>query len=136
MINRVGKSPSQYSISGHLLQCVDTTKHLGMTSNLKNASQIVRTAYNTPGNIKFTLHEALEKVKLLAYTSSCCPKLEYANVIWDPTDNTSINVLQLVQTRAVRFIKSIKGRRGITEGRPSLLRQTLQERRQTTELHY
>ena len=124
----------QYSISDHLLQCVDTTKYLGVVlqSDLKfkkHISDIMGSANRTLGCIKYTLHGAPEKAKLLAYTSLCRPKLEYADVLWDPSDNASIEDLELVQNKAVRFIKNIKGRRGVTEARTSLGIQTLQERR-------
>lgn len=124
----------QYSISDHLLQCVDITKYLEVVlqSDLKfkkHISDIMGSANRTLGCIKYTLHGAPEKAKLLAYTSLCRPKLEYADVLWDPSDNASIEDLELVQNKAVRFIKNIKGRRGVTEARTSLGIQTLQERR-------
>ena len=124
----------QYSISDHILRCVDNTKYLGVVlqSDLKfkkHISDIMGSANRTLGCIKYTLHGAPEKAKLLAYTSLCRPKLEYADVLWDPSDNASIEDLELVQNKAVRFIKNIKGRRGVTEARTSLGIQALQERR-------
>ena len=56
-------------------------------------------ANKTLGCIKYTLHGAPEKAKLLAYTSLVRPKLEYADVLLDPSDITSIGELELIQTK-------------------------------------
>ena len=102
----------------------------------KHISDIIGSANKTLGSIKYTLHGAPENAKLLAYTSLCRPKLEYADVLWDPSDNGSIEELELIQSKAARFIKDIKGRHGVTQGRNSLGLQTLQRRRKTTGSHY
>ena len=45
---------------------------------------------------------------------------EYAGVLWNPAEAASIQELEAVQNRAIRFVKSIEGRHGITEGRTAL----------------
>ena len=81
---------------------------------------------------KFTLHEALEKGKLLAYTSHCRPILEYRNTLWDPPDKKSINDIELLQNKAIRFVKNIKGRSSVSDARSQL--QSLQDRRKSHRL--
>ena len=79
--------------------------------------------------IKYVLNDAPQ---LLAYYSSLCrPTLEYADVLWDPADAASIQVLEAVQNRPTRFVKSIKERDGITEGRTALGLQELKDRRKS-----
>ena len=46
-------------------------------------------------------------------------------------DAASIQELEAVQNRAIRFVKSIKGRHGITEGRTALGLQELKDRRKS-----
>ena len=61
----------------------------------------------------------------------CRSILEYADVLWDPADAALIQELEAVQNKAIRFVKSIKGRHGITEGRTSLGLQELKDRRKS-----
>ena len=72
-----------------------------ITTKIKSASKVL-------GCIKYSLHEAPEKGKLLAYTSLCRPILEYADTLWDLSDNTSRDAIEHVQSQAVRFIKTSK----------------------------
>ena len=65
-----------------------------MQSNLrfnKHISEKINDASKVLGCIKFTLHEALEKGKLLTYTSLCSPILKYRDSLRDPPDKKSIN---------------------------------------------
>ena len=56
-----------------------------------------------------------QPAKLLAHSSLCLPILEYADALWDPADAVSIQEFEAVQNRAIRFVKSIKGRHGLQE---------------------
>ena len=76
-----------------------------------------------------SLHAALEKAKLLAYTSLCRPLLKYADTLWGSYENKPCQNINMVQNRAIRFIKNIKGRRRVTEAREHLSMQTLKDRR-------
>ena len=134
VFNNRNKPLPNYTIGGNILKCVQETRYLGVTiqSDLKFNNHILtktKSAYKVLGSIKYTLHEAPEKAKLLAYTSLCRPILEYAATLWDPYDNRTSDAIEMVQNRSVRFVKNIKGRRGITEARTQLHLQTLKDRR-------
>jgi hypothetical protein len=136
------KGPSanpEYSLGGSPLNCVQQTRYLGieMQSNLKFDKHIaskIKSASKVLVCIKYSLHEASDKGKLLAYTSLCRPILEYGDTVWDPTDTTTSNAIEFVQSQAVRFIKNIKGRRGVTEARTQLQLKLLRDRRQSHRL--
>ena len=128
-----------YNLGGIPLKSVQQTKYLGVViqSDLKfngHISAKVASAYKILGCIKHLLHAAPQKARLLAYTSLCRPILEYADCLWDPSDTSNNNSLELVQNQAVRFIKNIRGRRGITEARKELSIKTLEERRKNHRL--
>ena len=68
------------------------------------------------GLINYTLHDAPEKIKLLAYSTLCKLILEYTSEVWDPSSKQLEQQIEAVQRKAVRFIKNLKGRRDfITE---------------------
>ena len=66
--------------------------HKHISEKIKDASKVLRC-------IKFTLHEARKKGKLLAYTSLCRPILENGDTLWDPLDKKSINDIELLQNK-------------------------------------
>ena len=108
-----------------------------MQSNLrfdKHISEKIKDALKVLGCIKFTLHEAPEKGKLLSYTSLCRPILEYGDTLCDPPDKKSINYIELLQNNAIRFVRSIKGRSSVSEARNQLQLQSLQDRRKSHRL--
>ena len=129
----------EYTLGGIPLKCVQQTRYLGveMQSNLRFEQHIttkIKSASKVLGCIKYSLHEAPEKGKLLAYTSLCRPILEYADTLWDPSDNTSRDAIEHVQSQAVRFIKNVKGRCGVTEVRTQLELKPLEEKRKPHRL--
>ena len=71
---------------------------------------------------------------MLAYTSLCRSILDYADVLWDPADKKTAEQLETFQNKAVRFIKGIKGRHGVTEGRLDLGLNLLADRRRAHRL--
>ena len=125
----------QYSLGNSPLECVDQTAYLGieMQSNLKFDKLImskIKIASKFLGCIKYCLHEASERGKLLAYTII----LEYGDTLWDPSDNTTSDAIEHVQSQAVCFITNDKGRRRVTEGRAQLELKPLKDRRKSHRL--
>ena len=84
--------------------------------------------------VKFTLYDALRQGRLLAYTSLCSPILEYADAVWNPSLKNTINDIEMVQNRAIRFISRLKSRDSVSESLCELGLQTLQERRKNHRL--
>jgi len=139
VFNDKSQQPPTYTIGGYPLNCVNEAKYLGVLiqSDLKFTHHInskINNANRVLGSIKYTLHDAPEHAKLLAYLSLCRPVLEYSDVLWDPADKASCQKLELVQNKAIRFVKNIKGRSGVTDGRNSLGLQTLEQRRKNHRL--
>lgn len=131
--------PAHYTLNGTVLEQVDKSTYLGVTlqANLKFDNHIqskILLANKQLGMIKRALHWAPEKVRLMAYKSLCLPHLDYASAVWDPYTTKEINSIEEVQTRAVRAIANIKGRRGVREAKERLELAALDERRRTQRL--
>lgn len=104
---------------------------LRVLSNLKwdtHIELIVAKAYKILGLIKQTLLNAPQKVKLTAYNHKtlCSPILEYAAEVWDPHTKGNINSIEMLQSRAVRFIQNLKEIVSILTARGSLDLQSLE----------
>ena len=69
---------------------------------------------------------------LHTYTSLCRPILEYGDTLWDPPEKKNINDIELLQNKATRFVKNIKGRSSVSDARSQL--QSLQDRRKSHRL--
>ena len=70
-----------------------------------------------------------QKAKLLAYTSLCQPKAEYAATLSDPYNKGPIHDIEMAQNQAIRFIMNIKGLKdSITVAKKQLELETLQDR--------
>ena len=61
-----------------------------------------------------------QPAKLVAYSSLRRPILQYADALWNPANAASVQELEAVQNKAIRFVKGIKRRHGITKGRTAL----------------
>lgn len=130
---------SDYTLGTTQLAKVDTTKYLGvcLQANLQFDTHIaekISKATKILGCIKHTLYDAPQKAKLMAYTSLCRPILEYADTVWDPTDKQTSYNIEMVQRKAVRFIKKLKGRQSVTDASTELGLQSLEDRRKNHRL--
>ena len=129
-----GDQNTTYRLGNATLSSVNKIKYLGVTlqSDLKFNTHIdekLNKASKILGCIKHTLHGAPTKAKRLAYTSLCRPILEYADSAWDPCNKQTIYTIEMIQNRAVRFIKNLKGRESVTDARDQLGLSSLQDRR-------
>ena len=85
-----------------------------------NTSEKVDKASRILDTIKHTIRTAPEKSKLLAYTSLCRLIMVYADTLWDPTDKWSVDSLEEIQSKVVRFIRNLKGCESVTEAKSLL----------------
>ena len=97
------------TLHGHILEPVDSAKYLGVSisNNLswnKHIQSVTAKGNRTLGFVKRNLKECTRKVKAAGYTTLVRPVIEYASTIWDPTNQASINTLELIQRRAARFV--------------------------------
>ena len=70
-----------------------------------------------------------QRVVVKSVESTTLAVTEYELLQYNPADGASMQELETVQNRAIRFVKSIKGRYGITEGLTALGLQELEDRR-------
>lgn len=72
---------------------------------------------------------------MAAYKTLCRPILEYAAEVWDPHTEKDIYLIEMVQNKAVRFIKNLKGIVSVTVARESLGLELLESRRKTSRIN-
>lgn len=88
---------------------MDSAKYLGVTisDNLswsKHIENITAKGNRTLGFVRRNLKNCPKSVKTAGYTTLVRPVIEYASTVWDPTNQASINSLELIQRRAARFV--------------------------------
>ena len=95
-----------YSLHGHTLETVSSTKYLGWTlqSDTRlnhHIYSIVTKANRTLAFLRRNLKICSTKTKDFAYKSLVRPLLEYASSVWDPTTKKDIFRIEAVQRQAV-----------------------------------
>ena len=69
-----------------------------------HCTRITNKANSTLGFVRRNLYHCPPLVKKIAYMSLVRPPLEYCSSVWDPHTLTNINILEMVQRRAARFV--------------------------------
>ena len=100
----------KYMLHGQILESVTNAKYLGLdlSADLKfntHISRITSNANRSLGFIKRNVITKNEKVKELAYKSLVRPQVEYASTIWSPYTKTNIDKVEMIQRRAIRWVK-------------------------------
>ena len=102
-----------YALHGQVLEQVDNAKYfnLGVTisNNLswnKHIDNITAKGNRTLGFVRRNLKNCSRSVKTAGYTALVRPVIEYASTVRDPTTQTNINSLELIQRRAARFVNN------------------------------
>ncbi len=103
------KIKGNYTLHGHILDQVESSKYLGIniSSDFKWNKHITSTASranSTLGFIRRNLRGCTTDVKDQVYKSLVRPRLEYASSIWDPSTDQLSATLEKVQRRAARFV--------------------------------
>ena len=76
------------------------------------------------------LFDAPKKIKKIANVTLRRPLfLEYVCEVWDPFLAKHIDQIEMVQRKAVKFIRNLRGREGVTSEREALGLELLQDRR-------
>ena len=138
---KLQKHPIQqnYFIHGQKLATKTDSKYLGVTisSNLswsKHVNNISKKANSTTAFLRCNIRSASQQAKSTAYKTFVRPTLEIASTVWTPHDTDS-NQLEMVQRRAVRFVKSDYSRTSSdTAMRQDLGWDTLQHRKDQARL--
>ena len=99
-----------YSLDGVPLVPVDSWKYLFIliTSDLRwndHLSKIVGLASHRLCLVQRVFRNNPKTVKETGYTTLVCPLLEYCSPVWNPHLVTQILAVEMVQHRAVRFVK-------------------------------
>ena len=100
-------------------------------------SKAAITANQKLGFLKRNLKGCPADLKKMAYLSSVRASLEYAAIIWDPHLDKHKTMLESIQRKAARWIKSDYGRTSsVTAMLQSLRLETLEERRKCSRLTF
>ena len=100
---------ANYNIRGHILECVPSSKYLGLIisndlSWKKHIQSISTTANRSLSLLQRNIYHCPQPIKTMSYKSLVRPQLEYCSTIWDPHNKCHINQLESIQNRAARFI--------------------------------
>jgi len=98
-----------YTIQGHILEQVQSTKYLGVNINENltwdtHIDSISSKANRTIGFLRRNLAHAPKELKELAYFSLVRSVLEYSCQVWDPYLKKQTDQLEMTQRRAARFV--------------------------------
>ena len=98
----------QFTLHGHTLEAVGSSKYLGVTiiNDLKldgNIGNVRSKPSKSLGFLQRNLKGSKQYVKATAYTTMVGPTLEYASRVFDPYHYSHIKSLESVQRRAAKF---------------------------------
>ena len=119
----------------------NSVKYLGVhiENNFKwheHISIITKKANKALGLIRRTLFNTNCRTKLIAYNAVVRPILEYACQVWSPYNKSSIDMLETIQRRAIRWIFRLGQLDSVTECMESNNISTLEVRRQELDQNF
>lgn len=108
-VSRSAYSSPAYYLNNPQLETVSSYRYLGdhISDNLTwslHVENLINSANRMLGYLRRNFRSAPVSLKTLLYTTLVRSKLEYAASIWDPSSETLIKSLELVQNNAARFI--------------------------------
>ena len=100
-----------YSLTGQVLEEVMDAKYLGVTlsNDLEWSKHIATMTNKANSKLSFlcrNLKGCPEKLKQTAYFSLICSFMEYGATVWDPCQKYNSDLIERMQRRAARFVKS------------------------------
>lgn len=132
----------EYKVNGVTLRRVSECKYLGVlfTSDLRwnrHVQEIRRKAARKLGFLRRNFGQLPSTLKERLYFTHVRTVLEYACVCWDPYTGESVNLLEKIQNRAVRFVLgNYNNNLSITESKRKLQWQDLKDRRKNLRLKF
>lgn len=99
--NKRNPITANYTIHGHHLDVVNSSKYLGVTISKWNNH--INNANKTLGFIRRNMRECRTSARSAAYQGLVRSILEYACAAWDPWNSKQINQLEKVLRGAARF---------------------------------
>jgi hypothetical protein len=95
-----------YTIHGHILQLVDSTKYIGLIISWNTYVDVItKKANNTLAFFKRrNIGTYPQSAKERALTTFVLPTIEYSAAVWDPPTQRNISALERVQRRGARFL--------------------------------
>ena len=136
------KKPIQhvYTLHGQNLTPVNDAKYLGVDISYDltwntHINRITTNSNRTLGFLKRNIRIKHEKVRSLAYKTLVRPQLEYASSVWSPHTQVNTHKLEMVQRRAIRWVKHDYSRyTSVTDLQNTLGWSTLEKRRLDSKL--
>ena len=125
---------------GHTLKRVHQAKYLGLLLNDKltlrpHIDAVASKANRTLGFLRRNLQIGSKAVKERAFQALVRPSLEYCCSMWDPSDQSNIHRLEMIQRRAARYVTGrYRKRSSVGAMLSSLGWPSLQERRRQQRL--
>ena len=106
--NKRNPITANYTIHGHRLDVVDSSKYLGVTISKdlrwdNHINNVTAKANKTLGFIRRNMRGCRTSARSAAYQGLVRPTLEYACAAWDPWNSKHIQQLEKVQRRAARL---------------------------------
>ena len=96
----------------------------------QHANAMTQKANNTVAFLRRNLSSCPRQIRAICIKSLVRPQLEYASNVWDHTNKTHINAVEVVQRRAARFITGdYRQESSLTAMLRNLQLESLQERR-------
>jgi len=122
--NKQNPSICSYYMNGEKVWSVSNAKYLGVTLDKHltfndHIKKIVNKANQVKGFLQRNIGSCPAKVKEACYKSMIRPMVEYSCAAWLPFTNTNINLIDLVQCKAARFVT---GDYGFTSSVTEMLR--------------
>ena len=129
-----------YQLKGQTLESLHSVKYLGvyLSDDLRwneHVNNMSNRANKTLGFLKRNLRHCPPKTKETAYKALVRPTLEYCSTVWDPYTAKNINVVEMVQRRAARWVLNCFNRKDSVTAMLSTLKwKTLESRRTIARL--
>ncbi len=133
-------TPATYTIRGHQLKQVESTRYLGVDIDsrltfIRHVDHITKQANGTKTFLQYNTNSFPCKIKASCYTTFVWRQLEYASTVRSPHTQRNINKVKVVQRRSARYVmKDYRRYSSVTTMQQELEWHTLEQRRSQARL--